>query len=68
MYDLIDLLMCHICYTPPHFADSLGTAAKCLQESMGACKDGIQQFAAMRCFVFASALICAWHRDGCDWV
>jgi len=30
-----------ICYTPPHFADSLGTAAKCLQTNMGARKDCI---------------------------
>ena len=36
MCDLIDPLARAICYTPPHFADSLGTAAKCLQTKLGA--------------------------------
>jgi len=43
MCDLIDPLARRICYTPPHFADSLGTAAKCLQMKTGACKDCIER-------------------------
>ena len=30
-----------VCHTPPHFADSLLTAAKCPLTKMGARKDGI---------------------------
>jgi hypothetical protein len=30
-----------VCHTPPHFADSLLTAAKCLLTKMGVRKDGI---------------------------
>jgi len=43
MCNLINLLACAICYTPPHFADSLGTAAKCLQIKMGVHKDYMQR-------------------------
>ena len=31
----------HFCNTPPHFAGSLQTAAKCSYTKVGACKDGI---------------------------
>ena len=38
---LINLLTYVICYTSPHFVDSLGTTAKCLQRKLGALKDVI---------------------------
>ena len=42
MCDLINPLMCCICYTPPHFSGSLGTVAKCLQIKTGVHKDCIE--------------------------
>jgi len=64
---LIDPLARAIYDTPPHFADSLRTAAKCLLTEMGARKDFIE-WLWPRVELLASAPVRAWRGDGCDGV
>ena len=41
--NLINLMARTVCYTPPHFADSLPTAVNASYTKMGARKDGIER-------------------------